>query len=357
MTDTDHATLRSQLADFWRSFAATECHGYSPLYERIAMTVAEDDVILDLALQAPMFGRQPNVLLAGVHDLVLRGTDHPLAALYAAGTDRADAGELFCDFVRKHAAELAPILAERHTNTNECGRSAVLVPALRWAAGQVGEPIALLDGGCSAGLNLNLDEYLLDYGAGRTTGPPASPVRIECELRGDAPIEGRAPAIAARIGLDQSPVDLMSDDEVRWLIACVWPDTGRMARTRAALDLARRPDLRREVVQGDLIDDLGDAVDRLPPDLPLCITTTWVVAYVKPRRRPEILPTMAALSRHRPVVWISAEASGVVVDAPPTDTSTSQLSVLAATRFADGRQVDQTVLGWCHPHGSLLIWS
>ena len=145
---------------------------------------------------------------------------------------------MFRDLCLSQRAQVSQILATRHTQTNEPGRAALLAPGLATAADLMGEPVGLLDAGCSAGLNLLIDRYRFEYGAAGSLGPAASPVTIACELRGtQAPL--RLPAIAARLGLDRSPVDITRADDARWLLACVWPDTGRLARTAAAMDLGR----------------------------------------------------------------------------------------------------------------------
>ena len=320
--------------------------------------MADDDAVLDLVRRAPMPGMQPNVLLAAGHDLVLRGIDHPLAAMYAGeAPPDADPGAAFCDLIRSHHDEVAWFLEHRRTNTNECGRAAVLVPALRWVAGTVGEPVVLLDGGCSAGLNLHLDRYRLDYGEAGATGPEDAPVRVECAVTGEAPIEPAAPAIAAKIGLDRAPVDLTDEADVRWQLACVWPDTGRLDRTRAAIELGQREPV--EVVAGDLVEDLAATAARLPAERPLCVITSWVLAYLPGRERPRFVEALAELSRDRSVSWISAEAPGVVreLPAPAADAGGGLIqSVLGVLRFEGGQRAAADVLGTCHPHGSSLTW-
>ena len=355
----DRTADRSALAARWRRFGAEECRGYSPLYERVCDAVAGDGDVLDLGLDAPPAGRQPNVLLAAVHDLVLQGVDHPLAGAYRdPGSAGADVGLRFCDLVRRHRDAVATLLATRRTNTNEPGRSAVLVPALRWFADQVdGRPLAVLDAGASAGLNLHFDRYLLDYGDAGATGPADAAVRVDCHLTGPAPIAPEAPSIVARIGLDRAPVDLEDEAEVRWLLACVWPDTGRLPRTRAAIDLARRDHV--DIVRGDVVTDLEATAGALPADVPLAVTTSWVMAYVPRDQHGLVVDALARLSARRPVVWISAEGPGAlahvdVVDEPGTEGVTR--SVLAAMRFDRGGPTGVTVLGRCHPHGASLDW-
>ncbi|MDQ3106614.1 MAG: DUF2332 domain-containing protein [Actinomycetota bacterium] len=348
---------REVLAGWWREFAEQQCRGYSPLYEAICEEVAGNRDVLDLVLEAPMPGRQPNVLLAAVHFLLLGGLDHPLADTYAGAGNGPPAGPAFCELVGSHRAEIADLLATRRTNTNECGRSAVLVPGLRWIADRFGEPLALLDAGTSAGLTLNLDRYLLDYGGGLTTGPPESTLRIVCEVTGPAPIDNTAPVIAARIGLDRSPVDLSDPEEARWMLACVWPDTGRLERTAAAIDLALAHP--QELVTGDLIDDLATTAHRLPADAPLCVVTSWAMAYVPGRDRPRFVEELRHLGRQRPVAWLHAEGPGVVRGMPAPTRPSTRVGIepsLLGCLVIDGASEEHQLLGRCHPHGAWLEW-
>lgn len=349
------ASDRAVVAGWWRDFADTQCRGYSPLYERICGSVAEADDVLDLVLRAPLPGRQPNVLLAAVHDLLLDGLHHELGAVYA-GTSEADPGPLFVDVVRDHPDEIAAMLEIRRTNTNECGRTAVLVPGLRWVADRLGEPLSVLDAGTSAGLNLRLDSYLLDYGNGVTTGPADSTVRIECRVTGAVPLHAEAPSIVARVGLDRSPVDLDDPDAARWLLACVWPDTGRLDRTKAAIALARRQPY--ELVKGDMVDGLAGAAAQLRDEGPLCVMSSWALAYLRRADRARFVEQLARLSDSRPVAWLSAEGPGVVdafSELPPRTNDGIEASVLGCVLFDRGRS-DPHLLGRCHPHGNWLEW-
>ena len=170
LRDYSGGTSMNDLGRIWEWFADTSCKGYSPIYDRICRFVANDDDVLALAHEAPPAAHQPNVLLGVVHYLLLGGLDHPLAAVYAGESD-ADPGPLFRDLCLTHRTEVLELMETRRTQTNECGRSAVIGPALTWVAQQFGAPIALLDVGASAGLNLGCDRYLLDYGSAGTTGP------------------------------------------------------------------------------------------------------------------------------------------------------------------------------------------
>jgi hypothetical protein len=346
----------SELGRIWEWFADTSCRGYSPLYDRICRFVARDDDLLSLTREAPPEAHQPNVLLGVAHYLLLAGLDHPLADVYAGRSD-ADPGPLFRDLCLAHRAEVLALMETRRTQTNEVGRSAVIGPALTWAATRVGAPLALLDVGTSAGLNLGCDRYFLDYGAAGSTGPADSPVRIECAVRGgNPPIAPELPPIVARVGLDRSPIDLTDEADARWMLACIWPDTGRLERTSAAIRDARRnpPTIR----QGDMVDDLARVLAELPDGATACVLNTWSLAYLQREGRERYAAQLAEAGRTRTIVWISGEGPGVVpafADARPPASEDIEPSVLGAIVY-DRDVARATTLAFVHPHGAAIDW-
>lgn len=359
----------SDLAALWRYIADTSCRGYSPLYDRICRTVAEEPEVLRLVSEAPPQGHNPLLLLAAVHYLVLGGIDHPLAAVYAAADDpeadrdhaRVDPGPLFVDLCLAHRDPILELLATERVNTNEVGRSAVIGPALTLVAGRLGAPVAHVDVGCSAGLNLLVDRYRMDYGPLGVTGPVDAAVELRCEvLAGRPPIAATLPTIAARVGLDLAPTDVHDPHQVRWQLACVWPDTGRLDRTRRALEEARRHPL--TLVAGDAVEAVGTVIAGLPSEAVAVVTTTWVAGYFSPAQRAGFHDALATASvaGSRPVAWISAEGHGVV-DAvpsgpPPVDELGVERSVLGLVTFPGDGRVTPELLGYTHPHGHTLDW-
>lgn len=346
----------SDLAAIWQYVADSSCRGYSPLYDRICRTVADSDEVLDLVSEAPPVGHNPVLLLAAVHYLLLDGLDHPLGAVYAGESD-ADPGPLFVDLCLHNRDVLLQLLATEQVNTNEVGRSAVIGPALTAVASRLGAPLGHIDVGCSAGLNLLGDRYRLDYGPAGATGPMDAPVQIRCDVVGGSPpIAPVLPTITARVGLDRAPLDVRDPHQSTWQLACVWPDTGRSARTRLALDEARRSPL--TLVRGDAL-EVADLIAHLPLDATAVVTTTWVVAYFSPEQRTAFRDALASAADSRPVAWISAEGNGVVdlipSDGAPSDENGVEWSVLGLVTFHEG-QVESELLGYVHPHGSGLDW-
>lgn len=353
--------------DFVR-FADTEC-AREPLYDALCRIVARTPALIERLRVAPAVQRRPNLLLAALHDLVLGGADHPLAACFpSVGGSRAPDEALsddLVDFCKRHAAALDERLATRATQTNEIGRCAVLWPALQaLAAGTGRSRIALLDVGCSAGLNLGVDAYAYEIG-GVPFGDAASPVpRIGCRVVGDARPDPGAPvpAIVERLGIDPAPVDVDDEAAVRWLRACLWPhDAARRARFDAAIGLARR---RRWPVRREA-DCTAAAVrwaQALPDDVLPVVFNSWVLTYFTPAALARHRDAMRSLVQDRGAAWLSAEQpklrSGDEV-APPlpedADAERRRGSLWALMQRGATRAVTR-VLARSHPHGKWLEW-
>ena len=351
MTDTGEA-----LAELWEWFAVNEFRGYSPLYERIALAVAGDAGLLDWVGRAPPAAHFPPVLLGAVHFLVLASPDHPLAEVYDGRSDR-DPVPLFLELCATHRDELGALLATRQVQTNDCGRSALIAPGLSWVTARHPGPFALVDVGASAGLNLLCDRYRLDYGRHGSTGPADSPVRVACEvIAGAPPVARRLTEPVLRVGIDRSPVDLTDPDDTRWLLACVWPDTGRLERTAASIGLARH-DLP-PVLAGDALDRLPGVLDGLGAGLRAVVVTTWAFGYFPPEDRRRFVDVLVEASRRRPVAWLSADGAGTIpgVGEPSlTDPTGAHAHVLGAV-LVDGGVTTTELLAVVQQHGAWMDW-
>jgi hypothetical protein len=359
------------LAGHFLQFADTECQP-GQLYDALCRIAAAEPSVLELLSAAAPEQRRPNLLLAAVHDLVLAGDGHPLAAYFESvgGQRLVDAALHACllDFCSERRGELLERIGSRTTQTNEIGRCAVLWPMLRHIVASTGRSrIALLDFGCSAGLNLGVDAYRYDYGefclgAEASAGVPV----IECRLIGEArPATGAAPMpeIVERLGVDPAPTTVDDERAVRWLRACIWPhDTARRARFDRAVELARQ---RRWPVRA--ADDCTAAVEqwvaRLPPGVVPLVFNSWVLTYLDRESLARHVARMETLVQRSAVMWLSAEGPALRIgnaEPPPlaADATPEQragtLWTLAAAAAVSPRY---EVLARSHPHGKWLEWS
>ncbi len=309
-----------------------------------------------MVLDAPPAAHLPLCLFGAVHYELLSGLEHPLAEVYAGRSD-ADPVPLFRDVCRLRHDALVEVMAARPVQTNDCGRSALIGPALTWIADQDLGPLALVDVGASAGLNLMCDRYRLDYGDRGVTGPADSSVTIRCRVvAGDPPVVAELPPLVARVGIDRAPLDVSDADDARWLLACVWPDTGRFPRVEASVRLAQAdPPV---VRAGDAADLLPSVLDDLPPGVAPVITTTWVVSYFDRDQRNRFVGQLAAASADRPVAWLGADDAAVFGDTLPPSRGAGAGpgdNVLRVEVFAD-RERQSTLLARVHPHGHWIEW-
>jgi hypothetical protein len=312
------------VASTYREFAMGEAHGRSPAYEALAEGVAEDQVVTGFVASLPKEKQQPNLLFA--------------AARYLLGTP-ADIGRLRA-LVSQSAAELTQVMMDRRTQTNEPARCASLLPVLA----RLPEPLALIEIGASAGLVLLFDRYSYDYSghllAGRDPRAPA----LHCQPQGPVPLPDRIPEITWRAGLDLNPLDVTSDDDVRWLSCLVWPGEGdRAERLAAAIASARRDPP--AVHKGDLLTDLPALASCAPADATLVIYHSAVLYQVPAGQRDSLGGTIRDLG----ATWLSCEAPGVVP-------GTADAAKLAPDGQMHVIALDGQPIATADSHGTWLRW-
>ncbi len=319
-----------ELARRFTLLGEVECRGYSPLYEQLALGTADDPELLAMLAQARAGQRRPTLFLA--------------AAKYLGGIDATTTFTEFRTFCLDHRKQLLGVIETRSTQTNEVGRSALLVPTFLDVA--AGRPLALVEIGASAGLNLLFDRYGYDYGGGRTlgSGPPVLPSSVDDDV-----VPAGFPEVAWRVGIDREPVDVLDDEAVSWLRACIWADQAdRLERFQQAVTVARRDPP--TIVAGDVLDVLGDVVATAPTDAHLVLFHTWVVAYFTRDDRARLFDLIDGLGRERDLTWVSAEAPSVVT---PLELEPTPTTVIGLIRYAGGERT-ASVFGECHPHGAWL---
>lgn len=340
----------------YRRFGEVDAAGTSPLYERIAAALSESGEALHAIEKAPARKRHPALILAALHDLALAGHAPALAAAYAAADADAAAGAAIDTLVRTTDSVVA-IAGRRRVRNDETGRCAVLYPAIAEAAHRAGaNAVGLIDVGCSAGLNLNVDRVGITYGNGRSLGDPSSPVQMSASIVGDRPVPARTmPEVVARVGVDLDPVDVTDADEARWLRACVWPDqTERVARLEAEMALAATdPPL---LLQGDAVEVLPDAFARVPADALPVVTTTWALSQFPLESRLRFLHRLDEMATGRTVAWVSVEGVGVAPAIPTFgDRRASGHSIIGLAVFEHSALRVEAV-GRCWSKGRLLSW-
>jgi hypothetical protein len=216
--------------------------------------------------------------------------------------------------------------------------------------------VGLIDVGCGAGFNLNVDRVGITYSNGQSLGDPSSPVQMSSSIVGDRPPPGRAmPEVVARIGVDLDPVDVTDADDARWLRACLWPDQPeRAARLEAELALAATaPPL---LLQGDAVEVLPDAFARVPVDALPVVVTTWALSHFPLESRLRFLHRLDEAAAGRAVAWVSAEAVGVAPAIPTLgDRRASGHSIIGLAVFG-GPVLHAEAIGRCWSQGSFLAW-
>jgi hypothetical protein len=359
------AHRRQTLARAFVGFLPHEDRERHPTYWAICRSIAEDPFLLDLADVVPAPQQPVNVLLAAVHHLLLGGADHELATHYRSVCERrgltfrpaTDLGvaAAFASFCHAFRAGIAERCAVRATQTNEVGRCAALRAAL--AGLRVDGGVGLLDAGCSAGLNLLVDAYLVDYD-GTLAGPRGATPVLRCALAGHVP-PLELPRVTARVGLDLSPVDVDDPDAVGWLLACLWPDDlERFERLGQAISLAAARRSQLVLRRGDMVDDLASAADATDA-AHLVVVNSWSASYLEVERRRGFADAISAIAASRPTSWVSLEFPEVARDlgvldhdAPLTHRGAS---VVCVTKFDRGGAASR-VVAETHPHGRWLDW-
>lgn len=293
----------------------------------------------------PVADALPLRLAGAFHALVLTGAEPDLAACYPPGGG-GDPGRLrsaVSAALAGHGGFLRGFLASP-PQTNEVGRSAVLLGGFLHIAASTRLPLRLLEIGSSAGLNLIWDRYHYRLGDGRW-GDPASPVRLEPGWEGPLPPLGTPLDVAERAGCDIAPVDLGCREDRLRLRAYVWADQPeRLARIDAAVAVAR------EV--GGVVEraDAGAWVkDRLAASTPgqatvLYHSIMWqyMPGATQAAVRDAIDQAGARATEAAPLAWLRFE--------PPRADARPELHL---TLWPGERQHRLAI---AHPHGKVVRW-
>ncbi len=332
----------------------------APLNSALCSIIARERSMWSLLTHAPAHQRTPVLLLAAIHHLLLGDPAHPLGAWYPTISDdprRPDDGELAAElrrFVSDRSVDLIALIGDRHVQTNEVGRCALLLPPMAAIEREVGRPLAHLDVGTSAGLTLLLDRLRYEYddaSTGETHSVGAGTIQLSCGLRGRLPtgLPTYVPTVADARGVDPRPIDPADAEDARWLRACCWPDElDRFRRLERVLKVAASSP---PAVATGTTDDIDTLVADTSHDHQPVVTTSWVLSYVDPPARRRLLTTLDELGRARDLDWVFAESPAQTPELPhPPELRGEHVTAVVWVSWRSGeRRV--THVARAHPHG------
>jgi hypothetical protein len=285
----------------------------------------------------------PLRVAGALHAVALSRRDQTLAALYDALSEDAQA---LRRAVSAALAEQAPLVADYlkvPPQTNEIGRSAVLLGGFAEVAQRTGLPLATLELGASAGLNQLWHRYGYAFNDQRW-GDPASPVLIRSDWQGHAPKLPARMDVASHAGCDANPIDLRAPGADMRLMSYVWAgQSERLERLRAAIALAQQ--LNVHIDQQDALPWLQRALAAPQPGVATVVYHSVVWQYLPAETqsglRTAIEAAGARATAQAPLAWLAFEPPG----AAPFE--------LSLTLWPGG---ERRVLAQAQAHGQWVKW-
>lgn len=302
---------RPGLAGLFRDMAANCARLGAPTYadlsDFVADRVAEEaergtssalGSLLEPYSDARIGDMVPLRFFGAVQRLALTRRAPALALFYASlgGTAprtpaaREQCRAAFLAVVEEHSEEIARSLAW-FPQTNEVGRTAVLLAMLREIEVAWHLPVRLHEIGASAGLSLRVDSL-------------AAAGVVPTERDGTGPV----PAIVERVGCDITPLDPTTQDGRLALTSFIWPDhVDRFERLRGALEVAAEVPV--DLVAEDALDYVRSLHLQEGTALVVWHSAMWIYLPLDRRRAiDEALSELGASATARaPLVHIALE--------------------------------------------------
>lgn len=285
----------------------------TPLYAEFCRGGANDRTVLALADNG-MEGAKPSHLFSAVHYLLLRDPDDPLSRHFATLTEAPlppqGAYPELARYCREHYDELEQLLRTRTVQTTYAERCRAILPPMCLVAREAGEPLNLIEIGCSAGVLLVFDTFAYDYGTRGAVAPADAPFVLRGELQGGGP-ELFIPRIGTRTGIDLHTIDARSEEERRWLLSLCFPELrAEQERLAQALDVIAASDI--TMLEGDALQHI-DAALAATPD-PVCVFHSACLFYWPQEAKQALQDKLLAAGKDRDIWRISIEPSDTFDD-------------------------------------------
>ncbi|WP_375199329.1 DUF2332 domain-containing protein [Bacillus sp. RS11] len=297
--------MLAKLSKQFRTFAKNECENSSPLYEHLANKIADDDEMLKIATFVPQGQPVPNLFLAGVHYLLSSSKDE-LVHFYPSFTTTPkpinEVYPVFKAFVLSHSDELKALFQEKLVQTNEIRRCSYLYPMMTEIYERHQKPLAFIEIGASAGLQLGMDRYNYYYNEKLHITNSENAFVLSSENRGESLPASitNPPVVCQRIGIDLNPIDIHDEEELRWLQALIWPEhQERRLLLNQALPILKELNL--QLMKGDAIKLLKEISSDINPDAMLVVYHTHVANQIPMELRLELIEQLKEVSKERPL--------------------------------------------------------
>ena len=285
--------------------------------------------------------------MGALHRLALDDRAPSLAAIFPSCGGTADVARAW-PLAREVLAaqpDLVRTYLPRPPQTNEVGRSAMLLGGFLEIAAATQLPLRLFELGASAGLNLCWDCYRIETSA-FAWGPANAPLTLTCDWEGPLP---RRPAtqasVLSRAGCDHNPADLRDPNDLRRLESYLWADQPeRIVRMRKAAEIAIREGIHLDREDADiwLPRQLADPHRGATTVIYHSLFWPYLPAPTQDRLRTAIEIAGARSRPQRPVAWLRMELPNM-----------RTLPELTLTLWPSG---ETRVLATVHFHGQFVKW-
>jgi hypothetical protein len=315
----------------------------------LAEDIAADGISAELASSwrgDPLVDALALRMAGALHALVLMGSHDALVACYppnpAAPGEQLRSALLTA--VGAHRSYIHAFLTSP-PQTNEVGRSGVLLGGFLQIAKDTGLPLRLLEIGASAGLNSVWDRYHYRL-SGAEWGDRRSAVRIAPDWQGPLPPLEAPLRVIERRASDLAPVDLEDPAQRLRLRAYVWADQReRLSRLEGAIAETRA--FGQKVERADAASWVRAQLQSPAKASATVLFHSIMWQYLPARTQADIAASLekagGQATGNAPLAWLRFE--------PPSPDSRPELRL---TLWPDAREF---CLAVAHPHGKSIAWS